>query len=465
MLVVPLLLKDDATGVLSVANRRDGQAFSHDDQELITALSRQAAVAIENVRRYTSTDQTLAERVEELSVMQRIDRELNTSLDVHLSMRLTLEWAMRQSKASAGLIGMIRENGLSVIASEGYQQELEHFTEGIIPETYTPIQRAYQAGQPQYDQLDPQSSQSILEDARAQSVIPIRRENEVIGILLLEYTQPDKNTEEATEFLVRLCDHAAIAIANARLYSEVQAANQAKNDFISFVSHELKTPMTSIRGYTDLLTSGIVGSINENQANFLSTIRSNVDRMATLVSDLTDVSRIEAGRVRLDFESVPASDVVSEVSRSISTQIEEKEQTLEITIPENLPPMWGDRTRLVQILTNLITNAHKYSPARGKITVTAEETMQATAQGTSRAIHLVVQDNGYGISTENQKNIFQKFYRSDDPNIRDTPGTGLGLNISKQLIEMLGGQIWFESEYRSGSSFHITVPIAGIKST
>jgi signal transduction histidine kinase len=218
--------------------------------------------------------------------------------------------------------------------------------------------------------------------------------------------------------------------------------------------------MTSIKGFTDLLAAGVVGSVNEAQANFLSTIRSNVDRMATLVSDLADVSRIEAGRLRLDFAPVLVTDVVDDVVRSAHSQIEEKQQKLVLHIAENLPPMWGDRTRLIQVLTNLVNNAYKYTPTGGEITVTAEFTSnQWNPEGAAKVIHISVKDSGIGISPENQKKIFQKFFRADDQKVRDIPGTGLGLNITKTLVDMQGGQIWFESVVDVGTTFHFTIPL------
>ena len=218
--------------------------------------------------------------------------------------------------------------------------------------------------------------------------------------------------------------------------------------------------MTSIKGFTDLLAAGVVGPINEAQANFLSTIRSNVDRMATLVSDLADVSRIEAGRLRLDFAPVSVMEVVDDVVRSARSLIEEKQQTLALHIAEDQPPMWGDRTRLIQVLTNLVNNAYKYTPSGGEITVTAEFTdNQWNPEGAAKVIHISVKDSGIGITPENQKKIFQKFFRADDQKVRDIPGTGLGLNITKTLVEMQGGQIWFESVVDVGTTFHFTVPV------
>ena len=464
ILVVPMLVKDQCLGVIEVINRKDGFPFTQDDQELLMAFASQAGVALENARLYTQTDQSLAARVEELSVMQRIDRELNASLDVSRTMHITLDWAIRQSRTEAGLAGILDGEFIHVMVSQGYKSELEIYPDQNIPAEMPAVLRAVETGQPQVVRMDapggqPLSRATLLADGQAQVVVPIRREAEVIGLLILESLTPQEYPDEMLAFLSRLSDHAAIAISNAQLYAVVQAANLAKSEFVSFVSHELKTPMTSIRGFTDLLASGVVGEVNPAQSNFLQTIRSNVDRMATLVSDLADVSRIEANRLRLDFQAVELADLLDEVVRSSHTQIEAKLQTLQLNIPADLPNLWGDRFRVIQILTNLVNNAHKYTPQGGKIQVTAELADNIwDADGAAKVLHISVQDNGIGISLENQSKIFQKFFRADDQQVRDIPGTGLGLNITRTLVEMQGGKIWFDSQLRTGTTFHFTIP-------
>ncbi|HVN56120.1 MAG TPA: GAF domain-containing protein [Anaerolineaceae bacterium] len=463
LLVNPLEVKDNVIGVIEVINKRDGLPFTNDDLSLLSAFAGQAAVAIENARLYTLTDQALAERVEELSVMQRIDRELNTSLDVNLAMRITLEWAMRQSKTNAGLVGMLTDSGLRIMAFQGYTDELDAYQDSTLPSDAPYLEAALQSGQPQRIMLpvDSPEGSGLLLDARSQIVIPIRREATTMGLLLLESTLSEPVSEDTLAFLARLSDHAAIAIANAQLYAAVQAANVAKSEFVSFVSHELKNPMTSIKGYTELLAAGAVGPINEAQANFLGTIRSNVERMSTLVSDLADVSRIEAGRLRLEFKALSMVELSDEVIRSSKRQLEDKNHTLEMQIPKDLPLVWADRTRLIQVLTNLVSNAIKYTSNGGKILVGAEASPNRwDASGARQVVHIWVADTGIGIAPEDQKKIFQKFFRSEDPKTREAPGTGLGLNITKSLVEMQGGQIWFESEFRKGTTFNFTIPVS-----
>ncbi|MCS7010338.1 MAG: GAF domain-containing sensor histidine kinase, partial [Anaerolineales bacterium] len=459
VLAVPLQSKERVIGVLEVVNRKDGLPFSADDMNLLAAFAGQAAVAIENARLYTLTDQELNRRVEELSVMQRIDRELNASLDVGRAMRITLDWALRQSNADAGLIGIVEEQGVRIMAQQGYEEIEQTYKVRPMPVQQPALRAAIQTGQPQILALD-STEPGYLPGAQTQVVVPIRREAKVIGLLLLESREAKRQSEDVIAFLTRLSDHAAIAIANAQLYNEVQRANEAKSEFVSFVAHELKNPMTSIRGYTELLAKGAVGPVNEMQLNFLNTIHANVERMATLVSDLNDNSKIEAGRLRLDFKAVELPHVVEEVMRSLRRQVEEKKQLLQVRLPPSLPKVWADPVRLGQILTNLVSNANKYTPEGGEIIIGAEASENRwDTTGPSRVVHVWVQDNGIGISLEDQAKIFQKFFRSDDQKAREAPGTGLGLNITKSLVEMMNGRIWFESEYRKGTTFHFTVPI------
>jgi len=456
LLAVPLMFKDRVIGVIEVVNRLDGLPFVEDDQTLLSAFAGQAAVAMENARLYTLTDQELAARVEELSVLQRIDRELNASLEIDRALRITLEWAMRQSRAEAGLVGIFDEDALHIMAEQGYGELVE--IGSAMNLDMQAVKTAVETVQPQQVSVQPGTDHhGVLPNAFSQVAIPIRREASVIGLILLESSN---NTQQDVNFLNRLSDHAAIAISNAQLYAEVQRANDAKSEFVSFVAHELKNPMTSIKGYTELISKGVVGPITEAQSNFLNTIRSNVERMSTLVSDLNDNSKIEAGRLRLDYKAVDLPFIVDDVVRSTSGQVSEKKQTVELEVAENLPKVWADPTRVGQVLVNLVSNSNKYTPEGGHITIGAQlSDNQWDPEGADQVVHVWVKDNGIGITPEDQEKVFQKFFRSDDSKAREAPGTGLGLNITRSLVEMQGGRIWFKSEFRKGTEFHFTVPV------
>lgn len=270
-----------------------------------------------------------------------------------------------------------------------------------------------------------------------------------ITVLTENFNSMAENLSESYSSLEEKVEQRTHELAEAR--DDAVAANQSKSEFVSVVSHELKLPMTSIKGYSDLMLSGATGQLSENQTDFLTTIRNNVNRMATLVSDLADISRIESGNIRLEPRSVPVWDVIDEVVTLTKTQVTQKNQTLTVDIPTELPKSWCDRNRLAQILTNLISNANKYTPEGGEIIVQA---LRDTDM-----IQVKVQDNGHGMTPEDQGSLFSKFFRSADDKVREAPGTGLGLSITKNLIELQGGKIWFESEYRKGTTFYFTVPI------
>ena len=256
-------------------------------------------------------------------------------------------------------------------------------------------------------------------------------------------------------------ESAAAGTMTALPEDALQRAILAKSEFVAFVSHELKNPMTSIKGYSELLASGALGELNEMQLNFLSTIRSNVERMSTLVSDLNDSAKIEANRLRLHYKPVPVPDILDEVTSAAKRLAESKGQTLELHLPAQLPLAWADAYRLGQILSSLVSNAHKYTPEGGVILVGAElATHEWDPQGAPQVIHFWVQDNGIGISPEDQARIFQKYFRSDDSRVREVAGSGLGLHLARSLAEMMGGRIWFESEFQKGTTFHFTVPVA-----
>jgi signal transduction histidine kinase len=467
IIAVPMVSRGRAIGVIELLNRRDGIPFDEDDARLLTAFAANAAVSIENARLFTQTDQALAARVEELSMMQRIDRELNATLDYNQVMDLMLDWALRTTGADVGLVAVMAEEdgvtGLRFLANQGYPEELiAAYEDRLWPLDRGIIGRVVRAGEPELVEdlkNDPDYAETVP-GMMAQLAVPIRREEQIIGVITLMSSRRTLLDGEALEFVVRLADHAAISIENAWLFGEVRRANDAKTEFVSFVSHELKQPMTSMRGYTDLLAQGAAGGLNDMQQSFLDTIRSNVDRMNSLVSSLLDISRIESGRIRINLAEVSVEQIVEDALRTIRGQIEAKQQPLVVEITPDLPLVKGDRERLVQVLTNLVSNAYKYTPEGGQITVRAQRWSNGKG-GAERDgfVMCSVTDTGIGMSQEDQERLFTKYFRSDDPSVRSEVGTGLGLVITKSLVELQGGEIWVESQLGQGSTFAFTIPI------
>lgn len=471
-LAIPLSLGEQILGVLDVQSRQVN-AFEESDLFVLQSLADQVAIAIENARLYTMTDQALAKRLEELAIMQEIDRQLNATLDYDKVLGFALDCALRLTGANGGLIGMVtqEQDGMQLLATRGYRQESGPYVGRLWPINLGIVGRVLQTGQPALvsDVRQDPDYVGVLPETRSQLTVPIQREGRVMGVISVESPELAAFNEDDLTFMARLADHAAIAIENARLYSEVKRANEAKSEFVSMVAHELKTPMTSIKGYADLLFKGTVGEISETQQKFLRVIRSNVDRMNALVSNLLDISRIESGRLKLNIQPVSIKAVVDEAVQTLQEGIRAKNLTLTVEVPEDLPPVQADEDRLIQVLTNLLSNAYQYTLPGGKINVKAAVRSDSSLPDEAKPLPpgepgrqylcLSVSDTGIGISPKDQARIFDRFFRGDDPVVRETPGTGLGLSIAKSIVELHNGRMWFRSEPGQGSTFSFIIPL------
>jgi signal transduction histidine kinase len=459
ILCVPMITHEQVVGVIEVINKQDRTTFTEEERDLLLSFGAQSAIAIENAQHFTRVDQALAERVQELQALQMFDQELQNLLELNRVLDITLTHAMDALGISLGVIGIIGpkgDPGLYLLAQHGMPMEMGRYKIDPWPLAKGVIGRVARTGELAWVNDITKEKDYVPKNHRTRSllIVPILREDRVIGVIDLESTDPDYFTSDDVSFVRVLISHAAIAIENAYLFDQVKDANEAKSEFMSTASHELKIPMTSIKGYAKLLHMGAGGSLTDQQKEFLSVITNNVDRMSQLVNDLLDVSRIEAGRIRLEIRDVQMKDVIDEVLASVQTQIENKQLNLTKKLADNLPKLRADYNRMVQIVTNLISNAYKYTPAGGSITVTARP-----YNGDIRGIAVSVADTGYGMSEEDQTNLFTTFFRSSDENVRNEPGTGLGLAITKKMVESHGGELSFESELGQGSTFTFTMPL------
>lgn len=438
ILCVPLRVRGQVTGAIYVDNKIKSGVFDDHDLEMMAAFAGQAAVAIENARLYTQTDAALAERVAELETLQHIDRQLNTGLDMDRVLDLTLQWALRGTQAQSGWIALCADAASPpvIVAGEGKGASLPPDSPDLSP--------ALLHGEFVARSATPDGFPHRL-------IAPLRRESQTLALIGVQ-RRTTPFTPEAKAFLLRLAEHSALAVENTRLYQAVQQANLAKSQFVSLVSHELKNPMTSIRGFADLIRQGMTGEVSAQAREFLDTIVDNVDQMAALVSDLADISRIETGRLKLTLTAVPVARYIQETISAMRPQIEARRHTLVLEIAPHLPPAHADRTRLVQILTNLLSNACKYTPEGGRITV--------AARLHSDRLQIAVSDTGIGMSREDLSRLFTQFFRSEDPAVREQPGWGLGLNVTRRLVELQGGEIGASSEPGKGSTFWFTLPVS-----
>jgi signal transduction histidine kinase len=233
---------------------------------------------------------------------------------------------------------------------------------------------------------------------------------------------------------------------------QLRTATEAKSIFLAHMSHELRTPLNAIIGFSDLLIGGIAGKINNKQRQCLEDILSSGKHLLSLINDILDLSKVEAGKIDIRPESLRLADVVDDAVTTVKPMVNESRHELAISIAEDLPPVYGDRNRLKQILLNLLSNAIKFTPDGGKLY------LETSREGDFCKVSMV--DNGIGIRKEYQTCIFEPFTQLDTQPGERKQGTGLGLALTKQLVELLGGKIGVESEYGKGSQFSFTIPLA-----
>ena len=462
ILAVPLIARGAVIGVLEIINKKNKVPFNEKDVSILEGFANQAAIAIHNATIYTNTDRALENRIEELYIMQKIDRDLNLTRDVNQAIQVMLKAAISHTHAVAGSIGLVENQ------SGRFESVIQ-----ILPDSSDPIEKkSVELRDFPWFLQDEEKGYQLKKSAKLSEQLGI---NNDYGVHYLKHSELEDNksvllilhlesskalVHEDLEFLIRLNDHAVIALKNAYLDQELHEAIQIKNEFISYISHELKNPLTVIKGYADILRKGMAGEINEEQTDFLSTITHNVRQMNTFITDLSDQSRLESRSLRLIFDSTSITEVINEVLHTYENQINEKSLEVQVQVNKDVPDVWCDRLRLIQILSNLVSNAIKYTPEEGRITVGAQHAINEwDDKGSAEVAHIWAEDNGYGISIQDQEHLFEKFFRGTGTHIGRIPGSGLGLRISKTLTEMMGGKMWFESTEGKGSTFHFTMPI------
>ncbi len=463
LVCVPIVQRDQTVGVIEVLNHRDGTPFTQVDLDMFALLAAQAAMAIENAQLYATTDNALSERVRELGIMQEIDRQLNATLDFEQVMKLTLQWAIKLTRADAGFIGLVTctdgRQSVDVSAIEGYPAAI---TSGPLPAGRGSLEQLLAgANVINEGQIAGQDEGWPLRPAtRSRLIAPVMREERVIGIVNLEADRAHHFGAQDETLIGRLTDHAAIAMENASLYQMVRLANESKTEFVNLVAHELKAPMTIIKGFSELLNINFAESLGE-EARIVRIIVVNVERMQALISELLQLAQLESHVITLDRCPDSMHTILAEVITSLHKMIDEYGTSISLDVPETLPLVYADQTRLAEILTNLISNAIKYTPKGRAVTVRAEPYVEAAGQQDGRSfVRCLVQDQGIGISEEDQQRLFSRFFRAPHPYVRKQPGTGLGLSITKMLVELHEGEIGFSSQPEHGSTFWFTVPVA-----
>ena len=232
----------------------------------------------------------------------------------------------------------------------------------------------------------------------------------------------------------------------------LERASHAKSDFMAKMSHELRTPLNVISGFSELMLDQVPGKVNEEQRGCLDDILSSSRHLLGLINEVLDLSKIESGKVELRLTNIALSDMLQSLRSTMMPMLVPREQSLDIEVEEGLPPVHADKAKLRQVFFNLVSNASKFTPSRGRLKI------EVARRGDWCQVSVV--DSGIGVKKEDQEQIFEPFYQVDSSVAGEEKGTGLGLTLAQEIVERHGGQIWIESEYGKGSRFTFTVPLA-----
>ena len=419
LIVQPLVSNANVLGALLLGNARSKRPFSQGDSNLCRALATQVATAMENARLYQDVEM----QARQLQEMLRV-REVEGNQG-----RMIIEGI------SDGVLVSDEENGI-ILANEIATKILSKSREELLDQDIS--------------LLYAEASLAIGDKLRREPIETlITVGDKVLNVCL----SPLKDSDDSFKGIV-----AIFRDVTGKTHTEI-----ARADFISTASHELLPYLNSMQGHADLLLEEAVGPLTPTQRKFLEKARYNAGRMDELVDDLIDVSELGLASPDLRLESTSLPEIIAASMVAVQDLIEQKKLTVNLTMAQELPPVMADPGRLRQVLENLLDNACKYTPEEGDISIAAE--LKGEGQGGlpgGDQVVVSIQDSGVGMTTEEQERVFDLFYRADNPLSLEAGGAGIGLAISKSIVEAYGGSIWVESEPGAGSVFRFTLPAAGL---
>jgi PAS domain S-box-containing protein len=419
LLGAPLIANNEVLGCMFFNSDLEG-AFSHEQLRLVEAAANQVAASINNAELY----RLIRDQAERLGVMLR-SQQTEAAKSQAILESVADGVMVTDPAGEVILFNAAAERTLGLHRHEALGRSTAEIS-GLVPgaSQWAAILQRWQD--------DPSAiegsfvSEQLEFDERVVSVhvSPVRHGSEYIGL-----------------------------VSVFRDITREVMADRIKSEFVARVSHELRTPMTSIKGYADLLLLGAAGEVTSEQRRFLETVKSNADRLSLLVNDLLDISRIEQGQIDLDIEAVELEAIVGDVLAAFRGRMQQEGRDLLIqaVLPDHVPLIEADYDRVVQILTNLISNAYQYTPDEGRVTL--------RVMPGEDGVQIDVIDTGVGIAQDSQDRIFERFYRDEsNPVVFEAAGTGLGLSIVKQLVELHNGRVWFDSAEGVGSTFSVWLP-------
>ncbi len=463
-IAVPLLVEERPIGILQL-NSPERDAFTAEDLTLLAQVAARCANAVAQARLFTE----LQTRAERLTLLNAIGRRISSKLDLAELFQTCYEQVRRVMPVDAFFFARCEEE-TGMISFEFWTEHGEIYPKrkvspgegltGYVIRTGIPLVVGSRSEWPPGVTPLPVS---VSPRSESLMIVPLIFEQEVLGAMSAQSYEAHAYSDQDVRLFSTLASQMAVAIRNAELYQSERAAQQAKTEFLSLISHELKTPLTSIKGTAQLVTRRLLKAFSAGQVTdpiavqarqqdlrALTLITGQVDRLTRLVDDLLDVSRLQSGRFELYPTRADLVRVVHEVVESLRPTSSDHRLLLEA--PPVLPGMF-DPVRIAQVLTNLISNAIKYSPAGTDIRVRlAQEGVQAL---------VCVTDQGPGLPEEEHGRIFDRYFRTDGARRSPSSGVGLGLYISRQLVERHGGTIWVESAAGAGATFCFRLPLDG----
>jgi two-component system, NtrC family, sensor kinase len=471
-LSVPLMRESAAIGVIQL-RRSEVNPFSDKQMALLQTFADQAVIAIENVRLFKELEartSQLTRSVGELKALGEVGQAVSSTLDLETVLATIVSRATQLADVDGGSIYEYDEarEEFSLRTADGLPDELvEAMRAAPIRKGEGILGQMAMTGEPVQipDIIDERSYQSRVRETllhlgyRSLLTVPLLRENHLLGGLTVNRTRPGEFDAEVIALLQTFASQSALAIQNARLFREIEAkgrqleiASQHKSDFLANMSHELRTPLNAIIGFSEVLGERLFGEMNDKQAEYVGDITESGRHLLSLINEILDLSKIEAGRMELDLAEFDLATTVDNTLALVRERAQRREIRLNCSIDERVATILADERKVKQVLLNLLSNALKFTPEGGTIDV------RAGAHG--ERVEISVTDTGVGIAPEDLEAVFEEF-RQVGFTAKKIEGTGLGLAISRKFVELHGGKIWVTSQVGAGSTFAFTLPLKG----
>ncbi len=449
--------------------RKESRRIVQVTTDLVRTIGRQIGFTIENARLF---DQ-IRRQNEYLATSSEIGRLVTSTLDLNTLFSRTVSLIRERFGYYHAAIFLVEETGFNanlMSATGEAGEEMLRRGHSLAVGSRSIVGTVTSTGDPMVvnnTDVDPiHQSNPLLPDTHSEATIPLKIGRRIIGAVDIQSVEYNAFTSTSIEVLQSLADQIAVAIDNARSYEisqqaiiEMRELDRLKSQFLANMSHELRTPLNSIIGFSRVILKGIDGPVSELQEQDLNAIYNSGQHLLRLINDILDLSKIDAGKMELAFDDVNIPELLHSVIPTVAGLIKDKPIQLHEEIAADIPIVRADAMRIRQVLINLLSNAAKFTE-EGSITVGAE--VQNSPDGQPEVV-IKVTDSGPGISSEDQKKLFQPFSQVDATPTRKTGGTGLGLSISRRLVELHGGRIDVISEVGKGSTFYFTLPLPKVK--